>query len=162
MGKEIYTFCNGWLHDCLFPAKLNDTNVVLIPKMENPSNMKDLRPIALCSVLYKIIAKVLANRLKTLLPGIVSENQSAFVPGRNISDNVLVAFKVIHHMKRKNYGKDGEVALKLDISKAYDQVSWHYLRAMMQRMGFCPKWIDWVMLCVTTVSNGVVSSGTQS
>lgn len=74
MGKEIFHYCKGWLADCSFPANLNDTNVVLIPKKDNADTMKDLRPIALCNVLYKFVAKVLANRLKSILPEIISEN----------------------------------------------------------------------------------------
>ena len=123
----------------------------LFLKKDNVEEVKDLRPIALCNVLYKIIAKVLANRLQKILPGIISEEQSAFVPGRNITDNVLVAFELLHYMKRKNGGQEGEIALKLDISKAYDRVNWAYLRSQMQYMGFFAKWISWVMLCVTTI-----------
>lgn len=114
--------------------------------------MKDLRPIALCNVLYKILAKVLANRWKIIFPTLISENQSAFVPGRNITDNVLVAFEITHHMNKKKRGDDGEVALKLDISKSYDRIEWAYLKSRMQSMGFCNKWIAWIMMCVKTVS----------
>lgn len=102
--------------------------------------------------MYKILAKVLANRLKEFLPNLISENQSTFVPSRNISDNVLVALELLHFMKRKNRGSEGEVALKLDISKAYDWVDWNFLRNRMKAMGFSDKWIKWIMLCVTTVS----------
>lgn len=63
----------------------------------------------------------------------------------------LVAFEVLHFMKRKNKGDEGEVALKLDISKAYDRVDWKYLKFRMQSMGFNEKWINWIMLCVTHV-----------
>lgn len=100
-GKEVFLSCRKWLQDVAFPASLNDTTVVLIHKKDDADSMKDLRPIALCNVLYKIIAKVLSNRLRELLPGIIAENQSAFVPNKSITDNVLVAFEMLHYMKQK-------------------------------------------------------------
>lgn len=101
---------------------------------------------------YRIMAKVLANRLKEVLPSLISENQSAFVKNRGITDNVLIAFEMIHHMSRNKHGRIGEVVLKLDISKAYDRVSWAFLRRRMQAMGFCEQWIEWMMLYVKTVT----------
>lgn len=151
MGMEIYHCCKKWLQGDPFPADLNSTNVVLIPKIDNAVTMKDFRPIALCNVLYKIMAKVLANRIKEVLPGVIAENQSAFVAGRNITDNFLVAFEIIHHMRNKKGGQEGEIALKLDVSKAYDRVDWSYLQQRMRSMGFCEGWIRWMMRCVTTV-----------
>lgn len=108
LGKEVFESCSKLLKE-LF--------------QENADSMKDLRPIVLCNVLYKIIAKVLSNLLKLLLPEIITENQSAFVLNRSITDNVLVAFEMMHYMKQKKKGTDGEVAFKLDVSKAYDRVS---------------------------------------
>lgn len=159
LGKEVYQSCKAWLQECKFPATVNDTMLVLVPKKESVEDPKDLRPIALCNVLYKVIAKVLANRLKKILPDVITEEQSAFVPGRNISDNVLVAFELLHYMKRKKLGQEGEVALKLDISKAYDRVRWDYLQNRMRHMGFSERWIKWVMLCVKTVSYSISFQG---
>lgn len=159
IGEEIFLSCREWLEEVKFPANLNDTTLVLIPKKDKAERMTELRPIALCNVLYKIIAKVLANRLKVILPGLISENQSAFVPGRSISDNVLVAFETLHYMKLKNKGHEGDVALKLDISKAYDRVNWQYLRQMMLNMGFSLKWIRWIILCVTSVNYMISFNG---
>jgi hypothetical protein len=96
------------------PDGWNDTNVVLIPKVKEPKCLKDLRPIRLCNVLYKIISKVLAARLKGILDGIISLNQSAFVPRRLITDNILVAYEMTHFLNNKRRGKDGYLALKLD------------------------------------------------
>lgn len=109
-----------------FPMNLNDTNLVLIPKCGKPDNIKDLRLISLCNVVYKIFAKVLANRLKVVLPNIISEYQSTFVPVRSIVDNLLVAFEVLHFMKCKNKGKMGYSAFKIDINKACDRVDWGF------------------------------------
>lgn len=81
--------------------QIGDANIVLIPKKKNPVNMMDLRPISLCSVVYKVISKVLANRLKTMLNGIISETQCAFILGRLITDNIIVSYEVMHFMKRK-------------------------------------------------------------
>lgn len=113
IGRKIFDFCSDWLKECSFPANVNDTTLVLIPNTNNVEKMNDLRRIALCNFIYKILAKVLANRLKIILPSIISENQSVFVLGRDISDNVLVAFEALHFMRRNNSGSVDEVVLKL-------------------------------------------------
>lgn len=114
----------------------NDTTIALIPKVQNPERVKDLRPISLCNVLYKMMSKVLANRLKSVLPDIISPSQSAFIPGRLISDNTLVAYETLHYMRNKRRGNVGYAAVKLDISKAYDRVEWNFLSDMMSKLGF--------------------------
>lgn len=98
--------------------------VVLISKCEDPKRITKFRPISCCNVLYKIISKVMSNKLKPFLEQIISINQSAFVPKRLITDDALVAFEIFHAMKRGGEGKDGTIALKLDMSKAYDRVEW--------------------------------------
>ena len=110
---------------------------------------------------YKILAEVLANRLKKLLPRIISHEQSAFVSGRSITDNVLVAFEIIHHMKRKNKGKQGDVAFKIDISKAYDKIDWGFLKGIMLKLGFDNRWVDLMMMCVSTVRYNVLVNGME-
>uniref|UniRef100_A0A8I7B954 Reverse transcriptase domain-containing protein n=1 Tax=Hordeum vulgare subsp. vulgare TaxID=112509 RepID=A0A8I7B954_HORVV len=133
------------------PEGWNETCVVLIPKVKNPERMKDLRPISLCNVIYILVSKVLANRLKHILHEIVAPNQSAFVPGRLITDNILLAYEVTHFMQNKRSGATGYAALKLDMSKAYDRVEWYFLEAMMRKMGFAERWIDLIMNCCSTV-----------
>jgi hypothetical protein len=96
--------------------------------------MKDLRLISLCNVLYKMVSKLLANRLKGCLEKCVSEEQSAFIEGRSILDNALSAIEVIHALKRKTRGRKGELTLKIDISKAYDKVDWGFIRGMLERI----------------------------
>ena len=121
---------------CLNSGKIlkaiNHTHITLVPKVKNPEAVADYRPISLCNVIYKIISKVLANRLKRILPQIISKSQSAFVPGRLISDNILVAFETLHHMHHQRQGKTGSMAIKLDMSKAHDRVEWRYLERVMQ------------------------------
>ncbi|GAU35387.1 hypothetical protein TSUD_160380 [Trifolium subterraneum] len=155
-GDGIFEATKEWLERGYFPSSLNETNICLVPKCENPMSMQELRPISLCNVLYKMVSKLLANRLKPFLRKCVSEEQSAFVEGRSISDNALIAIEVIHALKRRTKGTRGELALKVDISKAYDKVDWGFLRGMLERMGFTHKWIHWMMLCVSSVNYSVL------
>ena len=114
VGKDICKVVGRFLNGEGQLSKINQTNVVLIPKNKTPASARDYRPISLCNVVYKIIAKALVNRLKTILPRIIDESQSAFVPGRVIFDNIIVAHEVIHNMNTKKKGKTGYVAVKLD------------------------------------------------
>lgn len=118
--------------------------------------MGDLRPIALCNVIMKVITKVMANRMKNMLDSVISDTQSAIVPGRLISDNIMVAFEVTHYLKGKKIGKNGFMALKLDMSKAYDRIEWDFLKAIMLRMGFSRWWVHLILRCVSIVSYHIV------
>lgn len=150
-GKDIYLADCSWLCECCFPPNLNDTNIVLIPKCDDPKCMKDLRPISLYNVLYKIVSKVLANRIRRVISKCISEEQSAFVEGHSILDNALIAIEVVHYMKCKTKGKKGDVALKIHITKARDRIDWNYMRGMMYKLGFNSIWVDWIMMCVESV-----------
>ena len=126
------------------------------PKVKSPQKITKFRPISLCNVIYKIMSKILANRLKRILPVVIDESQSAFVPGRLITDNVLVAFETMHCINQRKKGKEALMAINLDMSKAYDRVEWAYLEAMMRKMGFHEKWISLIMMCVNMVSFSVL------
>ena len=113
-----------FLNNGVAPPKFHETHIVLIPKTKNPEKVIDYRPISLCNVAYKLASKAVANRLKLVLQDIICENQSAFVSKRLITDNVLVAHELMNHINRKKKGRNGEMTLKLDMSKAYDRVEW--------------------------------------
>ena len=156
VGEDVISACLQFVKDCSFPAGLNYTSIVLIPKKQKPEMLSDMRPIALCNVLYKIISKMLANRMKLVLDLVISDSQSTFVPGRAIIDNIIISAEVMHFLKWKRQGKHGVAALKIDISKAYDRIEWSFLQAMMLKLGFDTQWVDLVMLCVSTVRYSVL------
>lgn len=108
------------------------------------------------------MAKVLANRLKSFLPELISENRSAFVPGRLITDNILLSSEVFHFLSNNHAKRLGFMALKLDMSKAYDRIEWDFLACVMIRMGFWASWISRVMHCVTTVKYSFLVNGVAS
>lgn len=100
--------------------QVNSTHVVFIPKVSEPHDMTQLQPISLYYIIYRIGAKVVANRLKLVLKYVILDCQSAFVPERLISDNTIVAFELAHATNRRTRMKKGFIVLKLDMSMAYD------------------------------------------
>lgn len=138
--------------------ELNHTNITLIPKVDNPTKVTQFRPISLCNVIYKLISKILAERLKRVLGKLILPFQLAFVPGRQIQDNYIVAAEIFHGMAHKR-GKGGWMAIKADIEKAYDRVEWDCILKVL--LGFAPKWVKWISQCISTTSFSVLLNGSS-
>ncbi|XP_056846710.1 uncharacterized protein LOC130497708 [Raphanus sativus] len=150
---DLTLMVNKFLTEGIMPNGLNETNICLIPKTTKPNEMTQFRPISLCNVSYKIISKVLCQRLKKVLPGLISETQSAFVAGRQISDNIMIAQEMFHALRTKPSGRNKKMAIKTDMSKAYDRMEWSFIEAVMRKMGFSETWITWIMRCITSRIN---------
>ena len=144
IGDDVVKAVVSCLNSTSIETGLNHTFITLIPKVKSPEFVTEFCPIALCNILYKLVSKVLANRLKKVLPHIISEFHSAFQLDKAISNNILVAFETLHHIKRKKIGKMGYVALKLDMSKVYDRLEWVFVQRTMEKMGFHSTWISWI------------------
>ncbi|XP_021721052.1 uncharacterized protein LOC110688593 [Chenopodium quinoa] len=128
----------------------------LIPSQKNNQDHENTMDR---TTLYKLVSKSIVMRLKNILPVIVSENQSAFVPGRLITDNALIALELFHTMKKRSTGRKRFMAMKLDMSKAYDRVEWGFLRRLLLTMGFDGRWVNLVVECVSSVTYSFVING---
>ncbi|CAL1377708.1 unnamed protein product [Linum trigynum] len=136
--------------------------LTLIPKVDNVENMTQLRPISLCQFVYKIITKIMAERLACFLPQVISEGQNAFIRERQIIENILIGHESMHYLKIKTLGKKGYMALKVDMEKAYDRVKWSFLLAVLTKMGFNSTWCGWIHECLRSLSFSVLMNGTPS
>ncbi|GKV41384.1 hypothetical protein SLEP1_g48927 [Rubroshorea leprosula] len=138
---------------------MNCSFIALIPKVNSPQKIEEFRPISLVGVMYKLIAKLLARRLASVLNGIIGENQMAFVSGRQLVDSVIIANEIIDEaQKRKKKG----FVFKADFEKAYDKVCWEFLDYMMLRMGFGQKWKNWIIECLKTAEVSVLLNGSTT
>ncbi|KAL5558507.1 hypothetical protein UlMin_034718 [Ulmus minor] len=151
VGEEVTMACLGFTNRGLPLGSINETIITLIPKIKNPTRITEFRPISLCNVLYKIISKMLANRLRKVMDNIISEEQSAFIPGRLISDNAIIGFECLHAIKRRKTKKN-YMALKLDMEKAYDMVEWDFIQRVMDKLGFSAGWTKKIMACISSIS----------
>ena len=134
-GEYVAKAVLNYLNLGITPPKFNETHIILILKIKNPTKTTQYRPISFSNVISRLASKVLANSLKCFIPNIISETQSTFMSDRLFTDNVLVAFETMHYLNQKKKGKIGAMALKLDMSKAFNQVEWGYLQARMHGRG---------------------------
>lgn len=140
-------------------APINTTFIALIPKTNSPQSFDDFRPISLCKCVYKVIAKVIARRIKVILSRFVSSEQFGFLDGRQIHEAIGVSQEGLHSTKvRKAKG----AILKIDLSKAYHKVRWLYIRLLLTLLDFEVPFINWVMSCVSYVSFVVLINGAAS
>eukprot|EP00253_Pinus_taeda_P035953 PITA_35953 len=142
----------------LLPS-LNSTFIALIPKEEDFITPNKYRPIALCNVIYKVISKVIPNRLKPLLPLLISPEQSSYVEGQKILDGIILTHDIIHSLKTT---KQAGMLLKLDLSKAFDKLSWTYIQHMLSAFGFCSMWVRWIMSLITSPQFSILINGIPS
>jgi len=157
LGPEFILAIQSFFALGFLPKGVNSTILALIPKKLESKEMKDYRPISCCNVMYKVISKILANRLKLLLPQFIAGNQSSFVKDRLLIENVLLATDLV-----KDYHKDSiseRCAIKIDISKASDSVQWSFLINTLTAMHFPEMFIHWIRLCITTPSFSVQVNG---
>ena len=110
-------------------------------------------------MLFRVFSNVLANRLKSVLPGLISEHQSTFLTDKLISDNIMVAFETLHYMRNHSSGKTRFMALKLDMSKAYDCVEWPFMEKLLIKMGFNERWVQLMMMCITSATYSILING---
>jgi hypothetical protein len=127
MKVDVISVVQHFFQTGQMPEGVNDTAIVLIPKKIDPEVLKDFRPISLCNVIYKVVSTCLVNCLRGILYEVITPTQSAFIPGRMITDNALIAFECLHTIKTGNNGCKQFDAFKLDLTKAYDHVDWVFL-----------------------------------
>lgn len=135
----------------------NATSLVVIPKSPNAARTTDFRPISCLNTVYKVISKLLASRLKMLLPHVISPSQSAFLPGRLLAENVLLAAEVVQGYNRKSISP--RAMLKVDIRKAFDSVNWDFILAALRALRVPENFVGWISECLTTPTFSVCLNG---
>ena len=152
----------AFFHSRSLLKSLNATYITLIPKVACLDNVNHFRPISLCYVIYKIISKLLVNHLKPFMDSFITPFQNAFIKGRNISDNILLAHGIFDFLTKRKKRKKFYGALKIDMTKAYNRVDWKFLKAVLSSMNFSQNWIKWILQCVTTVQFTLLVNGSLS
>ncbi|GJT85207.1 protein LAZ1, partial [Tanacetum coccineum] len=157
VGNDVILAVREFFVNGRLLKELNHTIIALILKVSTPARVNDFQPISCCNVLFKCISKVIANRIKSYLKDLISPNQSAFVHGRSIADNILLTQEIMHNY-HLNHGAP-RCAFKVNIQKAYDTVDWEFLRTILTGFGFHNRMVGWIMECVTSTSFSICING---
>ncbi|KAL5556427.1 hypothetical protein UlMin_038663 [Ulmus minor] len=160
VGHDLVAAVHEFFLMAYMPASINASSIVLIPRKPNPTRPNYFRPILVCNVVYRVITKLLANRLKLHLDRLICPTQNAFVPGKSIHDNSILFQEVIHSMKKKKK-KDahGWMGLKIDLEKAYDRLSSDFVKQVLVAFGFSHRWIQWISSCLSTINMKLLING---
>lgn len=137
----------------------NSSFITVIPKVDDPITLTDYSPISLIGCMYKILAKILTNRLKLVTESVVDEVQTAYVAGRNILDGPLIINEILSWAKK---AKEKIFLLKIDFKKAFDSINWNYLDSIMGQMGFGTKWRSWIRGCLRSLMASVLVNGSPT
>jgi len=159
LKEDLLRFFNDFHRHGRLTKGISSTFIALILKVEIPQCLSDFRPISLVNCLYKILSKVLANRLHNVVGGVISLSQSTFVPDRQILDGLLIANELVDEARKR---KKDLLLFKVDFKKAYDSVDWNYLDIVLRRLNFPILWRKWMMECISTLTVSVLVNGSPT
>ena len=158
VGDTVFGEVKEIFANFAMPPHLNETLITLIPKCPGAYSIGLFRPISLCNTIYKVVTKMIVKRLRPLLPSLISPLQTAFVLSRLGVDNMIIAQEIIHTMSLKR-GKEGYMAIKIDLEKAYDRLEWHFIRDILLLYKFPHQLVKLIMSCVSSSSISVLFNG---
>jgi hypothetical protein len=158
IGDDVAALVKDFYLTGILPSHVNDTHIALIPKKGVCHFPSDFRPISLCNVIYKLIAKTLANRLKEHLPDYIHPSQQAFIKGRRISNNIIVAQEIAHSFSLSSWNSH-DFMTKIDLAKAFDRIEWHFIASALARKGLHDHFINLVHACISSPTFFVIING---
>ena len=159
LKKDVMSTVKDFAGFGCWPRGSNALFLRLIPKVENPQQLGEFRPISLVGCLYNIISKALSLHLKKVIGKIIDIRQSAFIEGRGLLDSVLITNEVLEDYKRK---RKQCIFFKVDYEKAYNSVKWDFIYYMLRRLGFCDRWIRWIKGCLESASVSILVNGSPT
>jgi hypothetical protein len=155
---DVLNLVTSFYHSGSLLPEINNTHIALIPKVNAPITPKDYRPISLCNVAYKIIAKSLVDRIKNISPHIIHPSQTAFIQGRHVGSNIIIAQEIIHSFNLKTWNQKA-FFLKLDLAKAFGRIEWHFIVRALKRQGVHDHFIDLIYKYISTTNLSVIING---
>lgn len=157
IGPEVIDAVAEFFYSGKMLKQWNATTLVPIPKVTNASKASEFRLISCLNILYKVISKLLAKRLQQVLTKVIPSSQSAFIPGRLLGENVLLAIEIVHGYNRKNI--DPRAMMKLDLRKDFDTVRWDFVLSALRALN-CPEmFVNWISQCITTPTFSICING---
>ncbi|XP_039029206.1 uncharacterized protein LOC120163306 [Hibiscus syriacus] len=157
VGEDVLAVVKYFFHNNYMNSGFNSTVIALVPKVHNPRVVKDFRPISCCSVFYKAITKILVKRLSEFIPDIISLNQTAFIKGRSIVDNTLLAQELVKGYGRKSISP--RCSMKIDLHKAFDSPHWDFISSILKALQLPPRFIAWIETCFTQARYSISFNG---